>query len=112
MRAVSRSLPRSKARVARSVRSRYWPKQGRSHTGASCRMEARRSLTPSSVPPSRIGRHEVVCLLGQGGMARVFLALQRGAFDAAKLVVVKQLRREFAEDQEFLAMFVDEARLV
>lgn len=45
-------------------------------------------------------------------MARVFLALQRGAFDAAKLVVVKQLRPEFAEDQEFLAMFVDEARLV
>jgi serine/threonine-protein kinase len=45
-------------------------------------------------------------------MARVFLALQRGAFDAAKLVVVKQLRPEFAEDQEFLAMFIDEARLV
>jgi eukaryotic-like serine/threonine-protein kinase len=75
-------------------------------------MEARHVPSHSSVPPSRIGRHEVVCLLGQGGMARVFLALQRGAFDAAKLVVVKQLRREFAEDQEFLAMFVDEARLV
>jgi eukaryotic-like serine/threonine-protein kinase len=75
-------------------------------------MEARQVPPQPSIPPSRIGRHEVVCLLGQGGMARVFLALQRGAFDAAKLVVVKQLRRELAEDQEFLAMFVDEARLV
>ena len=61
--------------------------------------------------PTQIGRHDVVCLVGQGGMARVFLAIQRGAFDANKLVVIKQLLPEFAHDEEFLAMFVDEARL-
>jgi serine/threonine protein kinase len=71
------------------------------------------SLAPPSVRqlPAQIGRHEVVCGLGEGGMARVFLALQRGAFDATKLVVIKQVRPEFAADQEFLAMFVDEARI-
>ena len=61
--------------------------------------------------PTQIGRHEIVCPLGTGGMARVYLALQRGAFDATKLVVIKQLRPEFAADREFLSMFVDEARL-
>jgi serine/threonine-protein kinase len=69
-------------------------------------------LPQVNVPSPQIGRHELICLLGQGGMARVYLAFQRGAFDAAKIVVVKQLRPEFAEDQEFVAMFVDEARLV
>ena len=61
--------------------------------------------------PTQIGRHDVVSLVGQGGMARVFLAIQRGAFDAHKLVVIKQLLPEFAHDEAFLAMFVDEARL-
>jgi len=68
---------------------------------------------PRPLPPhpTHIGRYEVVGRLGQGGMAQVFLAFQRGAFDAAKLVVVKQLRPEYVADQDFLAMFVDEARL-
>jgi len=44
-------------------------------------------------------------------MARVFLALQRGAFAVEKLVVVKQLRQEYAADEVFLAMFRDEARI-
>jgi len=61
--------------------------------------------------PSSIGRYDVVALLGEGGMARVFLALQRGAFAAEKLVVIKQVRPEFAADSDFLAMFVDEARI-
>src|SRR5687768_5925251 len=65
----------------------------------------------TTTSPAFIGRNEIACVLGEGGMARVFLAVQRGAFDVSKLVVVKQLRPEFASDQEFLAMFVDEARI-
>jgi serine/threonine-protein kinase len=70
-------------------------------------LPARRSLSL----PSTIGRYEVVALLGEGGMARVFLALQRDAFAAKKLVVIKQVRPEFAADSDFLAMFLDEARI-
>ena len=63
-----------------------------------------------SLPPA-IGRYEILSLLGQGGMARVFLALQRGAFASEKLVVLKQLRPELVSDEQFLAMFMDEARI-
>ncbi|HET9932398.1 MAG TPA: serine/threonine-protein kinase [Polyangiaceae bacterium] len=74
-------------------------------------------METSSVSISRlqtrgsIGRHELVTALGEGGMAKVYLALQRGAFDSAKLVVIKQIRPEFASDHDFLAMFVDESRI-
>jgi serine/threonine protein kinase len=61
--------------------------------------------------PSSIGRYEILSLLGQGGMARVFLALQRGAFASEKLVVIKQLHPELVSDETFLTMFMDEARI-
>jgi eukaryotic-like serine/threonine-protein kinase len=67
---------------------------------------------PAAAPtPLRIGRYEILGLLGQGGMARVYLALQRGAFASQKLVVIKQLRPELVSDESFLTMFMDEARI-
>ena len=59
----------------------------------------------------RIGRYELVHALGAGGMARVYLAVQRGPV-ATKVVVLKDLRSEFAHDPEFVAMFVDESRVL
>src|SRR6202166_1324302 len=44
-------------------------------------------------------------------MAQVFLALASGPAGFNKLVVIKQIREQFAEDPEFLTMFLDEARL-
>jgi serine/threonine protein kinase len=61
--------------------------------------------------PVRFGRYEVIALLGEGGMARAYLALTRGPFDATKLVVVKQIRPEIAGDDQFVEMFGNEARL-
>lgn len=49
--------------------------------------------------------------LGRGGMARVWLAVSTGANGFRKLVVVKQLRPEFADNERVRLMFVDEARL-
>jgi hypothetical protein len=43
-------------------------------------------------------------------MGSVFLALSTGAGGFSKLKVVKQLRPELASDDEFVAMFLDEAR--
>src|SRR4051812_4435956 len=59
----------------------------------------------------RIGRYELVTQLGQGGMARVYVAVNRGPLGFDKLVVVKQIRPELASDREFLNMFFDEARI-
>src|SRR3954452_21553827 len=61
--------------------------------------------------PTRIGRYQLVGLLGEGGMARVYLAFARGPVGFDKLVVVKQVRPELAWDQDFVTMFFDEARI-
>ncbi len=63
------------------------------------------------VVPALIGHHEVICLLGQGGMAQVYLAFVRGPASVRKLVVVKRIRDELAHDSQFISMFLDEARL-
>jgi len=60
---------------------------------------------------TRIGRYEILTLLGEGGMARVYLAVSRGPVGFNKLVVVKQVRPELAWDRDFITMFFDEARI-
>jgi eukaryotic-like serine/threonine-protein kinase len=61
--------------------------------------------------PARIGKYQLVTLLAEGGMARVYLAFSRGPAGFDKLVVVKQIRPELAWDQDFVTMFFDEARI-
>jgi serine/threonine-protein kinase len=62
------------------------------------------------VTPRQLGRYELIAPLGEGGMARVFVAVQRGPI-ANKLVVIKLLREEFTGDPQFVAMFADESRI-
>ncbi len=65
---------------------------------------------PNQLPP-QLGRYEIIAPLGMGGMARVYLGLQRSSVGASKLVAIKQLRPEIVTDDGFLAMFADEARI-
>jgi eukaryotic-like serine/threonine-protein kinase len=58
-----------------------------------------------------LGKYIVLAELGRGGMAEVYLALSRGRSGFSKLVVLKLLRSHLAEDDEFLRMFLAEARL-
>jgi serine/threonine-protein kinase len=58
-----------------------------------------------------LGKYRPIAELGHGGMAEVFLALASGPAGFNKLVVIKQIRAQFAEEQDFLTMFLDEARL-
>ena len=44
-------------------------------------------------------------------MAKVYLGVFRGPADVNKLVVLKQIRGEIAQDTGFITMFLDEARL-
>ncbi len=57
------------------------------------------------------GKYRLIAELGQGGMATVYLAVALGNSGFRKLAVVKVLRPEFAVDDEFIQMFLDEARL-
>jgi len=61
-------------------------------------------------PPRQLGRYELIALLGEGGMARVYAAVQRGPI-ANKLVVIKLLREQFTGDEHFVAMFTEESRI-
>ena len=57
------------------------------------------------------GKYRLIASLGHGGMADVFLAVAQGPVGFNKLQVIKRLRPNLAEEPEFLAMFLDEARL-
>jgi len=58
------------------------------------------------------GRFKFIGEIGRGGMANVYLTATRGALGGfQKLVVIKLLRADLAEEQEFRQMFLAEARL-
>jgi eukaryotic-like serine/threonine-protein kinase len=57
------------------------------------------------------GKYRTLFELGQGGTAHVSLAVARGPEGFKKLFVVKQLRSMYAQDPDFRAMFMMEARL-
>ncbi|HZH17885.1 MAG TPA: protein kinase [Archangium sp.] len=57
------------------------------------------------------GKYQLLRKIASGGMGQVFLALERGA-GLERLVVLKLILPHLAEDEDFLTMFVEEARLV
>lgn len=59
----------------------------------------------------RIGPYEIVERLAIGGMAEVFLGLQRGADGSVTPYAIKKLLPQVGEDQEVVKMLIDEARL-
>ncbi len=67
---------------------------------------------PSELPlPRTLGRLVLLKQLARGGMGDVFLAAS-GAIDGAERpCVVKTIRRDHADDESFLARFLDEARI-
>src|SRR5579871_4515942 len=66
----------------------------------------------SGIPdPIVIGQYEVHELLGSGGMATVHLGRKRGPAGFTKIVAIKRLHPHLARDEEFVTMFLDEARL-
>src|SRR5262245_9447712 len=56
-----------------------------------------------------LGRYEVIRLLGEGGMGRVYLARQ---LDLNRQVVVKVMSEKTAADPKFRARFERETRLM
>jgi eukaryotic-like serine/threonine-protein kinase len=56
-------------------------------------------------------KYRLIGALGHGGMADVYLAVADGPEGFRKLCVLKLLKESMAEEEEFRAMFLDEARL-
>jgi len=59
----------------------------------------------------RQGRYCLFAELGSGSTATLYLAAAQSALGFDKIHALKCLRRELADEPEFLSMFVDEARL-
>jgi serine/threonine-protein kinase len=66
---------------------------------------------PSTEAPRVLGRYLIHGELASGGMATVHLARLVGPGGFSRTVAVKRLHPQYAKDPEFVAMFLDEARL-
>ncbi|HEU0035512.1 MAG TPA: protein kinase [Kofleriaceae bacterium] len=58
-----------------------------------------------------LGRYELVATIGEGGMARVILARQRGPAGFEKVVVIKVIHPRMSDDRSAIGMLLDEARV-
>lgn len=67
---------------------------------------ARNGLVGTSV-----GRYDIVAEIGTGGMASVYLARARGSAGFRRLVAVKVMHPHLSQDDQFVEMFLDEARV-
>lgn len=66
---------------------------------------------PSSPAPPRLGPYELLKRIATGGMAEVYLARRAGPHGFQKFVAVKRILPQYARDPDFVAMFIDEARV-
>ncbi len=75
---------------------------------------------PAPEPPSGlrrapsagfVGRYQLCFELASGGMAKVYLARITGIAGFEKLVALKRIHSHLADQEEFVEMFLDEARI-
>jgi serine/threonine-protein kinase len=69
------------------------------------------AILTAPVYPVIVGRYALFDPIASGGMASVHLGRLLGSFGFARTVAIKRLHRDMALNPEFLAMFLDEARL-
>lgn len=62
-------------------------------------------------PSVTVGRYLLHRQIARGGMATIHIARLMGDEGFSRIVAAKRLLPEFAEDTEFVAMFMDEARI-
>jgi eukaryotic-like serine/threonine-protein kinase len=61
--------------------------------------------------PESVGRYLIFDEIGVGGMASVHLGMLTGAVGFRRFVALKQLHSRFINDEDFVAQFINEARL-
>lgn len=71
------------------------------------------SIPPGALYPGEwLDRYELLCPVAQGGMAQVWVARMQTQLGMQRLVAVKAILAEHADDPRFHAMFLDEARII
>lgn len=71
------------------------------------------SFIAPSTPLDRrhLGKYEVLCRLSTGGMSAIYLAHQAGLAGFNKLVVLKTILPDISGEEDFIGMFLEEARI-
>ncbi|MDB4974705.1 MAG: serine/threonine protein kinase [Myxococcaceae bacterium] len=69
------------------------------------------ALSPGSGRIAPFGKYLLLQRVSVGGMAEVFKALPANADRIDQIVAIKRILPNIAEDQEFIGMFIDEARI-
>ncbi|MGC8684522.1 MAG: protein kinase domain-containing protein [bacterium] len=64
-----------------------------------------------SLKEQRIGRYKLIKHIASGGMADVYMAVMTGPYGFEKPVALKLIHRQLSEDQSFINMFIDEAKI-
>ena len=68
-------------------------------------------MADESLESGFYGQYELVEKIASGGMAEVFKAKYRTFGDIEKTVIIKRILPQFSTDDEFVRMFVDEAKI-
>jgi len=69
-------------------------------------------MISTTAPVRIVDRYALFDVIAVGGMAAVHLGRLMGPVGFTRTVAIKRLHENFARDPEFVAMFLDEARLV
>lgn len=74
-------------------------------------VESINNLHHTSLIGRKLGRYEVLAKIASGGMATVYVARAQGVAGFERLVAIKVLHANLAHEEDFVRMFLDEARL-
>jgi len=79
-------------------------------------IERRHTVDSASEPVSAhaaepFGRYQLLGLLGQGGMGRLYIAERRGIQGFVKIVALKRIQPHLADSKQLREMFLNEARI-
>jgi len=66
------------------------------------------SINVAFEPGNKVGRYRLLAPIASGGMAQVWAARPEG-FGFARTIALKLIRHEYAADEEYVRMFIDEA---
>jgi tRNA A-37 threonylcarbamoyl transferase component Bud32 len=82
-------------------------------SGSSGPVSAATPKPPTACPDTidQLGKYHLIAFLARGGMADVYLGVVRGLVGFSKLLVLKELRHDATDDETYVGMFMDEARL-
>jgi serine/threonine protein kinase len=68
---------------------------------------------PAAVPaPEQFGKYQLIERIATGGMAEIYRARLEAAYGITKPVVIKKILPHYANQQSFVKMFVNEAKIV